>query len=379
MANTLTSLIPTIYQALDTVSRDQVGMIPAVSLNASAAMAAKDQTIMIPIVPTNSAADITPAVTAPDTGDATIGNTTMTISKARAVPIRWNGEETTGLNNAGTYGTISADRFAQAFRALGNEVESDLTALHADASRAYGTAGTTPFASVITDVPQLRKILVDNGAPTSDLRMVVDSAAGANLRSLGQFTYVNQSGTDETLRRGVLGDISGFAVGESGQTVTSTAGTGTGYTSSTAGFAVGITDIAIITGSGTVVAGDVITFAGDSNKYVVESGVAAPGTITIAEPGLKEAIAASAVNMTIVAAAARNMAFDRGAIQLITRAPAMPEGGDAADDVVAITDPLSGVTYQIAMYRQYRQTHIEVGLAWGVKTTKPEHLCLLLG
>lgn len=379
MANTLTGLYKTIYQALDTVSREQVGMIPAVSLNASAEGAAKGQTIMIPIVPTNAAADITPAVTAPDTGDATIGNTTMTISKSRAVPIRWNGEETTGLNNSGTYGSITQDRFAQAFRELGNEVETDLCALYADASNAYGTAGTTPFASAITAAPQMRKLLIDNGAPMSDLHMVVDSAAGANLRALGQFTYVNQSGTDETLRRGVLGDISGFAVGESGQISSAAAGTGSSYTSHADGFAVGVTDIVLITGSGTVLAGDIVTFANDANKYVVETGVAAAGTITIAEPGLKQALPASAVAMTITAVSARNMAFDRGAIQLITRAPAMPEGGDQAEDVVNVTDPVSGVTYQIAVYRQYKQVHIEVGLSWGVKANKPEHMALLLG
>ena len=96
MANTLTSLIPTIITALDKVSREQVGFINAVNRNSGAEQVALDQTLTIPITPAASAADNTPAVNAPDTGDQTIANTTMSISRSKHVPIRWNGEETKG-------------------------------------------------------------------------------------------------------------------------------------------------------------------------------------------------------------------------------------------------------------------------------------------
>jgi hypothetical protein len=173
--------------------------------------------------------------------------------------------------------------------------------------------------------------------------------------------------------------LHGFTVKESAGITQATKGTGTAYTSNTAGYAVGATAITLITGSGTVLAGDVVTFAGDTNKYVVSTGVAAPGTIVIAEPGLRQAIPASATAMTIVAISAKDMYFDRSAIALVTRAPAMPEGGDQADDVIEIVDPLSGLAFQVAMYRQYRQVHYEVGLAWGVKAVSPRHIALLIG
>ena len=83
--------------------------------------------------------------------------------------------------------------------------------------------------------------------------------------------------------------------------------------------------------------------------------------------------------ITVVGAFTANMAFDRNAFLLASRTPAMPEGGDNADDVMNVTDPISGITFQIALYRQYRQVRYEVGLAWGVSSVKPAHGCLILG
>jgi len=209
---------------------------------------------------------------------------------------------------------------------------------------------------------------------------VLGSGAIANLRGKQSVLFkANEAGTDDLLRRGVIGDIHGVQIHNSAQVKTPTVGTGASYTTSTAGFAVGETSIALITGTGTILAGDVITIAGDSNKYVVKTGIAAAGTLVIQEPGLRQAIPASAKNVTIVGAAERSMFFPRSAIALLTRNPAMPDGGDMADDVTSIVDPVSGIAFQIALYRQYRQIHLEIGLAWGVKGIKPEHMALLLG
>jgi hypothetical protein len=383
MSNTLTNLIPELYSNLDVVSRELTGLIPAVTLDAAASRAAVSQTVRVFQTPAATAADVTPGVTPPDAGDQTIGNVSVSITKSRRVSIRWNGEEDLGVNSGPGARNIRAQQIQQAFRTLSNEIETDLAALHVSASRAAGTAGTTPFATAgdYTAASLSRKVLMDNGAPTSDLHLVIDTAAGANLR--GKQADANRQGTDSMLRQGVLLDHSGMMIRESGQIVTFTKGTGASATTDNAGYSVGDTVITLASaGTGTILAGDVITIAGDSNQYVVASGdadVSGGGTITLAEPGLKVAIATSATAITVVANSARNMAFSRNAIVLAQRLPALPEGGDLAQDRTTIVDPRSGLAFEVAMYPQYRQMQWEISCAWGVKVVKPEHLALLLG
>ena len=382
-ALTLTGLLPTIYNAMNTVSREQAGFIRAVGRDSGSERAAKGDTVRSPVVGAMTAEDLNVGAYAADTPAQTVNYVDMTISKSRSVPFGITGEENLSLTNAGTLGDINAQRIAQSLRTLTNEMEADLAALHINASRAYGTATGTPFGSagVLTDFAEARKILEENGAPLGDLHMVLGSTSTARIRGIQSTLFkVNEAGSDELLRTGAMGNVQGFDLHYSGSTKTAvTAGTGTSYTTTNAGFAVGVTSLPLITGSGTVIAGDIVTFAGDTNEYVVKTGVAAPGTIVIQEPGLKVAMSAATKAMTIVAATTRNMFFHRGALQLATRAPAMPDGGDSADDIMVVSDPVSGIGYEFAVYRQKRQVRYEVNLAWGVAAPQPRHLGLLIG
>jgi hypothetical protein len=380
MPNTLTNLIPVLYKAADVVVREQIGFLPAVFLDADAERVAVGQSITYPIVGSYAAADIAAAAIGPDPSDSSVGNGTMSISKSRGVTFYWTGEEQKSIR--GIYEQVLQDQFAQAMRTLVNEVETDLfTCVKEGASRAYGTAGTTPFGTAgdFTDFAETRKILMDNGTPMSDLHFVLNTTAGAKMRGKQTSLFkVNESGDDTLLRDGNLGRIEGFTLHESGGVVTHTKGTGASYVTS-GSTAVGVTDIALVTGTGTVKKGDVVTFAADSvNKYVVNVNVAAPGTISLGKPGARVTIA-TANALTVGNDYLGNFAFHRNAVHLLTRVPAMPEGGDAADEVIEITDPISNITFQVAMYRQRRRIAYEVGLAWGCKAVKSEFIATLLG
>ena len=384
MANTLTGLIQTIYEALNIVSRELVGFIPAVSRDSSAEQAAVNQTIRVPIAPTIATGNITPGQVPPDDGDDILDYVDMTISKSKYAPVRWAGEEQRSLESGGQLPDITRQRFAQAMRALVNEVEADLAAQYVAASRACGAVNAIPFATDLSNAAAALKILKDNGAPGEDLHMILDTTAGASMRNLALLTKANEAGGDDLLRRGVLLDVHGFAIRESAQVKTHTKGTGTNWQTNLPGgdLAKGATAIALDTGTNTMIAGDCVTFLNDTNIYVVGTTLNA-GTVILNKPGLMQGLT-DGIAATIGGDFVANLAFHRNAIQLITRAPAMPYGPDNkpmddADDVITVTDPVSGLSFQVAMYRQYRRIKYEVGLAWGVQAIKPAHIVLLLG
>ena len=384
--NTITGLFPDIYEALDVVSRELTGLIPAVTLSASAETAALNQEIVVAAEPTGNVSDITPAMAIPEPTAQTSGASSVIITKSRAAEFGFIGDQQKALNTGAGFAQSRAGKIAQAIRALVNEVEADLAGLQSTFSRAYGTPTTTPFgtANDYTDASLVMKILKDNGAPKSDNQLVINTTAGANF--IGKQSAVNAAGTDSMLRQGVLLDLAGMPLRESAEIVTQTKGAMASATTSASAQTVGQTAIPLATaGTGVVAAGDIITLAGDTNKYVVTSvafagaNPAAGDIITIAQPGLQVAQTSSAKAITVVATAARNMCFNRSALILAARAPARPVEGDMAEDVTIITDPYSGLSLEFAMYKGYRKVRYEVGLAWGVKNIKPAHTALLLG
>jgi len=387
--NTLTNLIPSLYAGMDTVSRELAGYIPAVYRDSSAERAAKGQTITFPIAPAGNIDDIAPAMAIPEPTAQTIGNDTMSITKARAAEFGFVGEERIGLNTGPGFNLIQADMFSQALRLLTNEVETDLAvAAHAGASRSVGDPATALFGSNIGPIPQLGKILTDNGAPNSERQCVIDTTTGAALRTLYGINADRDYSKVPFGEQGVLITPHGMSIRETGQPQSHTGGDAASATTTAAGFAIGITSIPLASaGTGAILAGDTITFAGDARQYMVVTGsanVAAGGTVVLQSPGLMQAIPGSATAITVVGVGVDTnydvggVAFYRNAIVLVARAPALPEGGDLATDRMMMTDPRSGLGFEVSVYKGYRKVRFEVALAWGVKVSQPRHTALMV-
>lgn len=378
MANVFTSLAADIYVARDKVGRELVGAIPACTINADGTTrAAKGDTVRAAVTRTQTVnTTYAPSMTIPEGTDQTVDNKTMTLNSYASIMIPYTGEDQKHLDNGAGFKTVYGDQIYQAMRSITNKMELDLLLeVNNQAGNAYGTSATTPFATTLNDIPNVRKLLVDRGCPDDGmLSAVYNTTAGVNLRNLSNLYKVNEAGGTELLRQGVLLDLYGLKIRESAQVGTHTAGTGTSYVLNGT-HAVGATSIVIKTGSGTVLAGDVVTI--NSKKYVVNVGVASAGTITI-NSGLQSA-GSDGDTVTIAATYTGNVVFHRAAAELAMRPIALPYGSDAAVDRMTVQDPWSGLVFELAMYKGYQKAMIEVGCLYGVKAWKPDFIAVHQG
>lgn len=385
MANVLTDLAADIYKAADMVGRELTGFIPSATINAGSERAALNDPVRSHFTRAVSVGTITASMTVPEGTDQTVDSKTMTLNTTASVKIPWTGEDMRHVQNGSGFETIYGDQVRQAIRAIVNQIEVAMwTAAYQGSSRAYGTAGTAPFASAFTELSQIRKILADNGCPMDgNVTCVLDTTAGARLRALTQLQKVNEAGSSELLRQGTLLDLQGMMLKESAGISAHTKGAGTGYdVDLTAGYVVGDTTIHLDGGTVNttgIKAGDVVTFAGDANKYVVNTGTTAvEDDIVIGAPGMRATLA-DAVEMTIGDSYTPNIVFHRSALELAIRPYAQPLGGDSAVDALIVQDPWSGLVFEVRAYKGYGKAMFDVQCVYGVKAWKPNHIATLLG
>jgi hypothetical protein len=377
--NGLDGLIPILYEALQVVARELVGVIPAATRSMTAEAAAVGQTVRVPVTPPSENSEVVPGVDPSFDGTDLSYRDLVITKRKRAKPIVWTGDEE--IEVGGQLNQILVNQYAQSMRSLTNEIETDLAlelvmgAL--EAGNIYGNAGVIPLNGGLGDLAQIAKILDDRGAPQTGRQFTSNTAVGAALRSLMHLTNVADAGNDDMLRRGVFSDLLGFAVRQSAGFKPFNPGAGAGYTLNGAA-AAGDTEITVDGGNGAISKGAIITIAGDTTKYVVAEAVLSGGTVIKIVGGLKQGAADNAA-VTLGASFLPSVGFTSDAIVLATRLPAIPKNGDKAIDITTITDTVSGLSFQAAMYPGYLQNLVELRVAWGVKSVNPEFSAVLLG
>lgn len=389
MANVnLTPFLRHINDGIGIASREMVGLIPAIEIDSRPTNVAMGTTLKVLDEVQGTVEDVVSGNTYDHNDTATLESIPWTFDKQRRVKVSLDGDSSDQLRQEGLHGNYLSMRFADAFRQIINEAELDVAnKAKIWASRAVGTPGVPPFSTDFDLIADVARELDENGAPLNDRTTVVNSLATANLRKLTGLNQVYAAGTDATLRQGTILPISNIDLKQSLQIKEHTGGTGTGY-NFTAGGAVAGDKILNLEGgnSGTILPGDLALFDNDVNRYVVQDGGtasgAAAGTITIQRPGLR----AAHVDIDAMGALPNytpNLAFHRMAIKLGWRFPKLPDFGngpkDSAVDRTYVSDPVTGLVFEVSLYVGERIGTIEIAAAWGVGIRNPRHIMILAG
>ena len=387
MANTLTALAPVFYSAAREVANEPVGALSSINLNFDDKGVAKGDSIYVPVAPVAAEGDYAPAMTTTAGTDKIADSIAVTIDYSKSTTWHLDGEQQRSLANGQSDKDWARQLVAQGMRTLRNAAEVRLcSAIYKGASRATGTAATTPFATSLNEIADLQKILLDNGAPMADPYLIINTSALNNAQKLSIVQSADKAGSDQERRQGVLAKQFGFSVKASAGIASHTKGTMTGE-DCTAIEPVGETSIAVDGGTaGTILAGDIMTrgveggSSADANKYVVYSGgtatgVGSSGYFTLAKPGVLIATAVTD-EWTIGGSYTANIAFERNAIVGVMRPPLIPDSPLIKQ--LKISDD-RGLTYLLCEIVGDGMITWRLHLCYGFKVINPEFIAILLG
>lgn len=402
---TLTALQRAQVSANIEVPAEPVGALDGMNLKFDDKGAALGQVVVVPVVVPSASSQATPAATPSSGSSQTPVNMQVTITNVPEQSMVFTGEDLRLLETMDSRDEILKQWLAQAERAHRNEMSAAAgVALSIAGSRAVGKAGSIPFQTDMTGLTAARKILRQNGAPMADVQVVASIDGYANLLNQNVIQKANEAGSDQERRSGIIRSQFGFnSIREDAQITDHTAGTGTAFLVAhpTAGtYAVKTTAIAVDTGSaGTILIGDVITFAGDPNQYVVvpapgtstskqtltDSNVTGSGTIHIGNPGLRVPLADETA-ITVVSATTQNgvvgyspsFVFERHAAVGIIRPPIQPSPAIYYSTLDTVTDKF-GYTYLFAESHQVFQVSWYLWVAYGFAITQSEYVVPIIG
>jgi hypothetical protein len=368
MPNDLASLAGIGFKAAQEVRLEIVGLMNACSHDFSLEGAALNEDVLVPIVgAAGNNTDFVPGVDAGQGDDTTVTTTKIRISKIRKNTFHLKGEDMPYINRVG-FEAWFAMRLKQSMRKLVNEAEIDLCieAMNG-AGWAVGQAGVVPFATDHTILNAALRIMEENGVPQDDLSCVISTTYAEKVRNLSYLWKMNETGDQgDLLRRGILGELSNFKFRKSAFIQTHTKGTVSAVT--TTGAAAGA--LLLPVSGGTFTQGDLVSIAGITDRKYVASGPVSGGNLPLNGELNKAAVATSGVTIEAANHVA-NICLHRRGLALALRTPIMPPGGDKADEVFDYGDERSGLSFQVAKYKQYGQASYEVRIATGRKVLEP--------
>lgn len=322
---------------------------------------------------------VSPNVVPPAVNAVTPTNVPVTLSQWQEAPFAMDDKGLIQVDNG-----IIPMQAKEAVKSLANAIEDYLWGLlTASISNYAGTAGVTPFGSGLDDFLAADKLLNDGLADPEDRFMVINTAAKASamgLRAIQDASFRANQGPN-SLISGEIGNVLGARWLMSQRVPNHVGGTLSGSGTTITGVnAVGSTVIALSGGaSGTLLAGDIVTFGSIGTYNVVSSvGGSTPSSVTIAAPGLTTASAGGEV-VSIAGSFAQNVLIQKNCLAF-AMAPLMDtvEVPGATLQQVAI-DEVSGLSLRLEVSRQHRQVQWSFDALWGGTVVRPQLASWLAG
>ena len=389
--NTLTAILTQILAKGMMTLRQPCLMTRLVNTDYSLEAKKKGQTIDIPLSTAMSAEDVSPAATpsAP---------TALTPKVAQVTLDNWKHADF-GLNDM-EVGRIRADQdfiplqMQEAFKSLANAINTSVFDTYKGVYGYVGTAGDTPFGTgvEVASATSLRRVLHEQSCPKDNRRAVLDYAAEAAALNLAPFSDAEKRGSSATKTTGELGNIFGFDWNSDDGVPTHTRGAiGSGDLTVNGVNAKGATSVSIAKGAGTsweAVEGDIISFAGDTQTYVITADttvVHTDNTSVPIAPALKIATEGSE-EVTTRDSHVVNLGFHRDAFGLAMRSPdagikdllGQGKAGNVMESVI-LQDPVTKLIMRLELIRGYKMTMWDVDCLWGTALVDSARAARLAG
>lgn len=329
----------------------------------------KNGTVNVAVPAAVATRDVTPDVVPPSVTATTPTSVPVTLDQWREAPFAMDDKGLVQVDNG-----ILPMQADEAAKALANYIEDNLwTKLSAGIYGFAGTGGVTPFATDLSAYLDARKIGNRQLMAMDPRYVVLDTDSEANALGLRAFQDASFGGGDGVIMNGQIGRKLGATWLMSQRVPTHTSGTAAGATTNTAGYAVGSTTITLASaGTGTVIANDIITFAGVQGSYLIVTGdtdVSNGGTLVFT-PGLLTAIPTSAVAISVKPTFVQNVLLHRDC-QTFAMAPLL-ETVQVPGATLQITtiDEVSGLSLRLEVSRQYKQYQWSYDALWGSKVIR---------
>jgi len=289
---------------------------------------------------------------------------------------------------------IMPDAVQEAVRAHIRTHNSRIENLYRDVYNVVGTATTSPFSSDAQALRSCRTML--KGVPKENRFALLNVYDDDRALGLDKFTSGSGGANYPTLETGEIGRKYGFSVRTSDTLEAHVSGTAAGVLANGA-ISVGATQAAIDTGTGTLNYGDIITWAGHTQTYVVGKGAfasvqnaddKAQGTdldytsvadvssaIVTFQPPLVAAVADNAA-MTVIASHNVSLAFQQNAFVFAPRK--MSVIGDYKF-VETLTDPVSQASATLQVKGGHNQEIHVLSTYFGIGTLYPHFATRIIG